>query len=304
MHLSAGPNPTMPTCSAVLLIHNAGWVASQDHWVLSPRITLGNFEGSRFVQIYHRLVRERHLDGGVPLDHRAYALIDLRGVGRYGLSTSTHEPDCVITQLANLIAIMAGVPLTYSRQIVSADGFRADLETEALHVARGQQDSLETHGIVFTDERLAQLTRAWATVTALRPGEGGQHLAGALGYFSEAWQAHALDETCLHLAAVLEALFAPPGTLGTPAEITRAMVRCVGGSAEERARLGRLVQQFYEVRADFVEVPYESAAIDAVVAVFQEVALLLERILTTPALVAVFTSEPARVQWLGAGPAQ
>ena len=110
--------------------------------------------------------------------------------------------------------------------------------------------------------------------------------------------------TCLHLATVLAALFAPPGTLGTPAEITRAMVRCAGGPADERVRLGRLLEQFYAVRVNLVEIPGQSAAIDIVVAVFQEVAWLLERILTTPALVAVFTSEPARVQWLGAGPAQ
>ena len=52
------------------------------------------------------------------------------------------------------------------------------------------------------------------------------------------------------------------------------------------------------MRADRVKVPYHEAAIDITVAVFEPVAGLLETILTRPELLAVFTSEPARVQWL------
>ena len=300
MDMSTASTPPVRTWSAALLLHIAEWVASQDHWVVSPHITLGRFEGSRFERIYLDLVRTRGLDDGEPIQHCSYALIVPQERGH---ECGHHNPDSPVEAVANLIALVARQALSWSRQILSWDDFRVDLRTHELHETYGQQEFLQKGALVFTDDELDRLTRAWAGVEAMRRRKDHLRLARALGYFGQSWRVPGLDETGLYLGAALEALFAPPGTVGTPGQIIPAVVRAAGGSADKRARLGRLVHQFYEVRADLVEVPCHEAAIDTTIAMFEEVALLLERILTRLELLAVFTSEPARVQWLGAGPA-
>jgi hypothetical protein len=286
---------SQPTKSIALLLHVARWEATVDHVDIAPNIVIGRFANSRFETLYHRLCIERGLDDGEPLGHGAYALME--PAGPHELFCGGNDPYATIERLANVIVVVSSYALTYSREIWSADGFRSALLTEETHQACGQQDFLQRRPLVFTDERLAQLQRAWGSVDALWQAEKCQsRIIAALGHFHQAWRAHGMEHTCLHLATLVDVLFALPHQGDTAHQASLTLARFAGRDRGEREALYDLLQRFYGVRAAILQGGngQDDGFIDTTVTMFHRMAAILERILTEQDLAGIFNSPSQR----------
>ena len=242
---------------------------------------------------------EQVLDEGDPLQHGAYALIE--PVTSQGLSKTRNDPDAVVEQLANLIALVSSYALAFSRQIWSADGFRSVGETLWLHEACGEQEFLQAPDVCFTDERLAQLRRAWDTAATLwQAGTFRSRIMTALGHFYQAWRSDGIEHNCLHLATLVDVLFAPPQQGDTAYLSSLTVARFAGRDRAEREALYPLLRRFYGCRAAILQGGngQDDGFIDTRVTMFHQVAALLERILTEEDLARIFNSPSERYQRL------
>jgi hypothetical protein len=277
--------------SIVLLLHVANWKATVDQVAISPNITIGRFANSRFEELYNRLCAEQGLDDGEPLGHGAYALIE--PAEPHEPFCGGNNPDAAIERLANVIALVSSCALSYSREIWSADGFRSALVTEAVHETCGQQDFLQRRRFVFTDERLEQLRRAWGTVDTLWQAQGCRsRIIAVLGHFYQAWRAHSMDHACVHLATLVDVLFALPHQGDTAHQTSLTVARFAGRDRGEREALYHLLRRFYGVRAEILQDGFseDDGFIDTTVTMFHQMAAILERILTEQGLARIFNS--------------
>jgi hypothetical protein len=183
------------------------------------------------------------------------------------------------------------------RIIDSENQFRSAADTQLMSFAGGQLEFLTRRNPVLSINQCEEFSRLWQKSLALDLGHSGQkRIFNALTYFYYAWKSFYLDQICLNLAIVLEALFAPHTQSETIHQIAYNIAWFQAATQSQREDVYGLIKRFYSLRSSVVHGgnPDQDKLTTTVPEVFFMVAEILKRILGDDDLLSTFTEETKR----------
>lgn len=286
-----------------VLLHLVDWELPEAANIdLGDGVQICQFKGSSIQKIYEGLCTDLGFDDGEPFLYGSYLLVEPKE-GRFTFDIYDVYND--VARLCNVLAIYFSAPVGMSRVLILTDS----LEYTGGNVMVWESDIitefLSKQGGAITQESQKQIKELWSSVGKLRDDyESYRRLNMALTYFNYAWRGFNLDQVCINLSIVLEALFSPSSSTELSHRISYNACYFLGKDKDDRSRIYRMIKQFYSIRSKLVhgDWPNDNKLVDLTPKVFVLCAEVIRRILRDTVLLKKFSSNKERLnmfnQWL------
>lgn len=285
---------------AAYIFHGINWRTKNSCIKLQENISLCKFKGSKVEKIYHKLCKMENIDDGDPYDYETYALFE------DGLSNAytPKSPIAPISFLSSVITINLKSPIGMYRKIVSYDDFASCQWTDMEYYYTEQTNEFLSNAFATSstidDDNILEIRDTFNNIfTKSKDFKINNPFVFIIAFYFDAWTSNYLDQACVNLSIVLEALFSPFSTNELSHQIAYNFCWFLGKDTKNRKELYVFCKKYYNLRSKIVHghIPNQAQLVELVPTMFNNVSEILKKILTDHQMIKIFSNKKLKKEY-------
>lgn len=286
----------------IALLHLVDWDLDEEEVEISSGISICQYNNSMAQQIYETLCYRKGIDDREPCDYGAYFFLkDHDGIPY----SSGYDIYGAIPELCNILAIASESVVGMCR-VIQLSSKNNCINTTMEHHYSSATEFLTHKRITINKSTIEVINICYHSllhIHTLIKKQGRKYstpLDMAFDYYNYAWRGFYIDQTCIHLSIVLEALFSPSSNTELSHQIAYNVSCFMKEKSSEREDLYNLVKKFYNIRSCLVHGtwPEKHDYCGITEQVFELCSRILRKILTNSDLTDIFLSRSKRDELL------